>query len=133
MINLADAQHDPTPSLRHRHCIARRASQREARRALRDALGDVVRSTIELERADDIVRVDSGTLVQVEMWQLALKEAGIDSRVVGDQLSSSFGTAIPESVELWVHQADLDRARAVLDRANEERGGVTPPEATPAE
>jgi Putative prokaryotic signal transducing protein len=63
---------------------------------------------------DDIVRVASGNLVQVEMWQVRLKEAGIESRVVGDDLYASVGSMFPAAVELWVHQHDLQRAQEIL-------------------
>jgi hypothetical protein len=63
---------------------------------------------------DDIVRVATGNLVQLEMWQGRLKEAGIESRVVGDDLSSSIGSILPGSVELWVHERDLPRAQEIL-------------------
>jgi hypothetical protein len=63
---------------------------------------------------DDIVRVATGNLVQVEMWQGRLKEAEIESRVVGDDLSSSIGSILPGSVELWVHERDVPRAQEIL-------------------
>jgi hypothetical protein len=63
---------------------------------------------------DDIVRVASGNLVQVEMWQVRLKEAGIESRVVGDDLYSSVGSILPGSVELWARERDLQRAQEIL-------------------
>ena len=63
---------------------------------------------------DDIVRVATGNLVQLEMWQGRLKEAGIESRVVGDDLSSSIGSILPGSVELWVHERDAPRAQEIL-------------------
>lgn len=69
---------------------------------------------------DDIVMVASGTMPQVEVWKIALTDEGIDGRVVGEDLTASFGSAIPLSVELWVRQEDFDRATEVL-RALEER------------
>jgi hypothetical protein len=65
---------------------------------------------------NDVVRAYAGPLVLVEMYQAALKEAGIDSRVVGTELAGSFGSALPESVELWVHRLDLPNAEAVIER-----------------
>lgn len=70
---------------------------------------------------DEIVRVASGTLVQIEMWQQRLREAGLQSKVVGENLSQSFGTALTGSVELWVHQNDEEKARAAIKLAEEER------------
>ncbi|MBY0456108.1 MAG: DUF2007 domain-containing protein [Gemmataceae bacterium] len=68
---------------------------------------------------DDIVRVYSGPLALVETYQQTLREAGIDSRVVGTELAGGFGSALPNATELWVHGADLPRAVELL--AEEER------------
>ncbi|MBN9119416.1 MAG: DUF2007 domain-containing protein [Planctomycetes bacterium] len=65
---------------------------------------------------DDVVRAYAGPLVLVEMYQAALKEAGIESRVVGTELAAGFGSALPGSVELWVHRLDLPNAEAVIER-----------------
>ena len=65
---------------------------------------------------NDVVRAYAGPLVLVEVYQAALKEAGIESRVVGTELSGSFGSVLTESVELWVHRLDLPRAEAVIER-----------------
>jgi hypothetical protein len=62
----------------------------------------------------DVVRVASGELVTIEMYQQALTDAGIESKVVGDSLEASFGTAIPNSIELWVKEEDVEKARAAL-------------------
>ena len=66
---------------------------------------------------NDVVRAYAGLLELVEVYQAALKEAGIESRVVGTELSGSFGSALPASVELWVHRADLPNAEAAIERA----------------
>lgn len=71
---------------------------------------------------DDIVRVASGSLIQVEVWQDAIKDAGIESRVVGADLSGSFGSVLPGSIELWVHQDDRAAAEAAIQRAEERKG-----------
>jgi hypothetical protein len=62
----------------------------------------------------DVVMVASGNMPQVEVWKMALADEGIDGRVVGEELTAGLGTAIPESVELWVRQADFERASEVL-------------------
>ena len=49
-----------------------------------------------------------------ELYQQALKEAGIESKVVGLDLAASFGTAIPGSVELWVKSEDAEKAAAAI-------------------
>lgn len=69
----------------------------------------------------DIVMVASGTMVQVELWHAALADAGIDAKVVGEDLTAGLGTAIPASVELWVHQGDFDRATAILQQEEAEK------------
>ncbi|MCZ2340690.1 MAG: DUF2007 domain-containing protein [Bacteroidales bacterium] len=71
---------------------------------------------------DDIVRVASGNLIQVEVWRDAITDAGIASRIVGDDLSGSFGSVLPGSVELWVHREDLAVAEAAIQRAEEHKG-----------
>ncbi len=63
---------------------------------------------------NDVVKVYSGPLVMVEEYQQALSEAGIDSRVVGTSLTASIGSALPDSIELWVHQGDLEKAIATI-------------------
>jgi hypothetical protein len=70
----------------------------------------------------DLVRVASGELVQIELYQQALADAAIDCQVVGGELDSSFGTAIPQSMELWVREEDAEKARAAIARLESERG-----------
>jgi hypothetical protein len=72
---------------------------------------------------DDVVRVAAGDMLTMEMYKQGLSEAGIEARVVGESLAASFGTAIPNSVEVWVHQTDSARARAVIRELEEERAG----------
>ena len=71
---------------------------------------------------DKIDRVATGSLVQVELWQQRLRAAGIDSRVVGQDLSTSFGSALTGSIELWVRRSDLARAEEVLRELEEAEG-----------
>ncbi|MDB5309717.1 MAG: hypothetical protein JWO38_3919 [Gemmataceae bacterium] len=71
---------------------------------------------------NDVVRVAAGDMVVIELYKQALVDEGIDARVLGESLEASFGTAIPRSVELWVHQSDAARARAIIRRMEEERG-----------
>ena len=75
---------------------------------------------------NDVVKVAAGSLVALEMYQRELKEAGITSKVVGLNLEASFGTAIPDSIELWVHRSDAERAAAVIERTERERGQQVP-------
>jgi hypothetical protein len=70
---------------------------------------------------NDVVTVYSGPMVTVETYKQVLAEAGIDSRVVGEALAASFGSALPDSVELWVHQHDLEKAKAAIKLYEEQR------------
>jgi hypothetical protein len=67
-------------------------------------------------RADpnDLVRVSTGSLTEVQYMHDLLEDAGIESRVVGDNLAASLGTALPDSVELWIHRDDATAAKAAL-------------------
>jgi hypothetical protein len=67
---------------------------------------------------NDIVCVARGSLSQVQIWHDLLRAAGIESRVVGDNLTAGLGTALPGSVELWIRSADAEAAGATLAGAN---------------
>jgi hypothetical protein len=71
---------------------------------------------------NDAVRAATGSLVAIETYQAELKEAGIDSRVVGLDLEAGLGSAMLNSIELWVHRSDAERAAAVIARVEQERG-----------
>jgi hypothetical protein len=68
---------------------------------------------------NDIVCVARGSLSQVQIWQGLLRAAGIESRIVGDNLTAGLGTALPGSIELWIHSADAEAAEAALAGAND--------------
>ncbi|MBN9118065.1 MAG: DUF2007 domain-containing protein [Planctomycetes bacterium] len=70
----------------------------------------------------DVVKVYSGSVVSAELYQQALKDAGIESKVVGLDLTASFGTAIPGSVELWVKSEDAEKAAAAIRRFEADKG-----------
>ena len=74
----------------------------------------------------EVVRVYSGPLFEVEAYQQVLKEAGIESKVVGTDLSAGLGSALPATIELWVHQGDGDRAIAAIKYHNEQKGRREP-------
>jgi hypothetical protein len=71
---------------------------------------------------DEVVKVAYGELVDIGMYQQALSEAGIESKVVGEQLDASFGSALMGSMELYVHESEAERALAIIRRVEEERG-----------
>ena len=78
------------------------------------------------DNPDDVVKVAAGEMVVMELYKQGLADAGIQAKVLGEALESSFGTAIPKSVELWVHRSDEQRAREVIDRMEAERGRHEP-------
>lgn len=74
------------------------------------------------EADDEVVRVAAGQLVQVEVWQQVLNDAGIQSRVVGNDLTPGIGTALQSPIELWVLGRDLGRAEAAIREAESRVG-----------
>ena len=70
----------------------------------------------------DVVKVYSGPMVTVELYQQALTDAGVASNVVGLELIASFGSAIPGSVELWVKSEDTDKALAAIKMFEADKG-----------
>ena len=73
---------------------------------------------------DRIVRLATASNPQeAALWQQSLEVEGIRCRVVGEYLGS-FGIVYPGSVqpELWVFQADVERARAILHGPKGEEG-----------
>ena len=70
---------------------------------------------------NDVVKVFSGTLIEVESNQQLLADAGIECKVVGTELTGSFGTAMPSSIELWVHRRDAEKAATAIKRHDEGR------------
>jgi hypothetical protein len=71
---------------------------------------------------NDVVRAATGSLVAIETYQAEMREAGIDSKVVGLDLEAGVGTALLNSIEIWVHRSDAEKAAAVIDRVERERG-----------
>ncbi len=69
----------------------------------------------------DIVKVASGEIVQIQLYQQVVSEAGIESKVVGLALEASFGSALSNSIELWVHQMDAEKAIAAIRLYEDER------------
>lgn len=73
------------------------------------------------EQHDDVVKVASGDMVHIEIYQQTLGDAGIQSRIVGDDLEASFGSAIPNSIELYVKEEDFERAEKLLEKLEAEK------------
>lgn len=68
---------------------------------------------------NDLVPVRAGSLTEIQLWHDRLRAVGIESRVVGDNLTAGLGTVLPGSVELWVHRADAVAAEAAIARDDE--------------
>jgi hypothetical protein len=79
---------------------------------------------------NDVVQVASGPLVQIELYQAGLKEDGIESKVVGLDLTAGLGSTLPLSVELWVHRGDAEVAEAIIAEMEAEKGRTEIPEET---
>jgi hypothetical protein len=73
---------------------------------------------------NEVVRVFTGPLVEVERLHGVLMAAGIECRVVGSELAGSFGSALPGSVELWVHRGDAATAEAAIERESRPTGAA---------
>ena len=74
-----------------------------------------------METHDEIVRIGTGTSMTVQLWHNALADHGIESKVVGEDLDGGPGTMIPESVELWVREADVEAAQTFLHQWEAQR------------
>jgi hypothetical protein len=75
---------------------------------------------------DDIVRLATApnpTLAHI--WEQALRDEGIPSRVVGDYLDAGLGDIPGLKAEVWVHRDDLARAEEVLRRSQDVSGEQT--------
>ncbi len=70
---------------------------------------------------DDIVKIYAGPMVTVELYQQALKEAGIESKVVGLSLMANIGSALPDAVELLVKSEDAEKAKTVIEQFEAEQ------------
>jgi hypothetical protein len=92
-----------------------------------------IRGNVMSRDPNDVVKVFSGSLAEVEGCREALQEAGIESRLVGTALTSLFGGAIPDTVELWIHQGDAEKATKAIEMFERPRGdGDNPPHTHPA-
>jgi len=68
------------------------------------------------QHPDDIVRLaTAGNSFQAHAWEQALRQEGIQSKVVGDYLEAGIGDISGLLPEVWVHRDDLARAEKVLE------------------
>jgi Putative prokaryotic signal transducing protein len=70
---------------------------------------------------NEVVTVYSGSLVDAQAYKQALADAEIESTMTGESLLANFGSAIPGSIELYVHQRDLERAKEAIRQYDAER------------
>jgi hypothetical protein len=72
------------------------------------------------EQEQHIVRLaTASTPVQAHIWQQALQDEGIESKVVGDYLDAGLGDLPGLRAELWVHPRDAERAAAIIKQGRE--------------
>lgn len=76
---------------------------------------------------NDVVRVYAGSPVMAALYQVALDEAGVTSRMVGAELVGTLGSLVPAEVELWVHRGDQRKAEDAIDRESRPGGGSDQP------
>lgn len=69
----------------------------------------------------DTVKVAADKLVTIEMYQAALKAAGIESKITGPVIDPGLLMAPLNLMELWVHRSDVEKAQAAIDRLESER------------
>lgn len=81
---------------------------------------------------NDVVKLYSGTLETAEAYREVLKDAGIDSRIVGASLTMVFGGAIPDTNELWVHRKDAESSIAAIENYEHGQGNERPHFAHPS-
>lgn len=74
---------------------------------------------------NEVVKIYAGPLTVVEAYLQALADAGIEGKMVGDSLLASFGSAIPDAIELYVHQRDVEKGLAAIKfyEESEKNGG----------
>jgi hypothetical protein len=82
----------------------------------------------------DVVRLATArNPAQAHVWEQALRDEGIECKVVGDYLDAGIGDIPGVGAELWVHQDDVPAATEVLKRgeaaaaASEEEDEESPP------
>jgi hypothetical protein len=92
----------------HSFCTASDESLKQERTMVRDP-NDVVR----------LVRAPNPA--QAHIWKQALRDQGIQAKVVGDYLGAGLGNLPQMQAEVWVHRDDVSQAEEVLRRVPEAR------------
>lgn len=65
--------------------------------------------------SEELVRVASGTMIEMELLKQQLVDEGLDVRILGEALGAGLGSAMLNSVELVVLESQADRARAIIE------------------
>jgi hypothetical protein len=66
---------------------------------------------------DDVVRLmTAANPVEAHVVEQALRDEGIESRVVGDYLGAGIGDVPGLRPEVWVHRDDFETAQSVLEK-----------------
>jgi Putative prokaryotic signal transducing protein len=70
----------------------------------------------------DVVKFATGTLVEMESLREALADAGVTANIVGDELTAGLGSTLPGTIELWVREADVAKAKAAAKEYQKSAG-----------
>ena len=74
---------------------------------------------------DDIVRLATApNPADAHIWQQALQDEGISSKVVGDYLDAGLGDIPGLTAEIWVHRDDAARAKSILEQGRKGAGAA---------
>jgi len=80
----------------------------------------------------DLVRLAAAANpFQAHIWQQALEQEGIRCQVLGDYLDAGLGDIPGLSAEVWVENADLARAEAILGKYRDRSEVAAQPEENP--
>jgi hypothetical protein len=76
---------------------------------------------------DAIVRLATArNPFEAHAWERALREHGIEVKVVGDYLDAGIGDISGFLPEIWIHRDDLARAEKVLKELEERQSEAEP-------
>lgn len=68
---------------------------------------------------NDVVRLTTTrTPAQAHIIEQALRDEGIESRVVGDYLDAGIGDISGIMAEVWIHAQDRERAEEILRQSS---------------
>jgi hypothetical protein len=70
----------------------------------------------ERDAHDVVCLVTAPNPADAHIWEQALRNEGIEAKVVGDYLDAGLGDISGLRAEVWVHRQDVARAQEILDR-----------------